>query len=237
MNIPFLDDSLAFPDVWTAIRERNGLVAIGGDLSVKRLILAYRNGIFPWFSEGEPICWWCLNPRMVLLPENLHIPRSLGKKIRNTKYRITSNYNFAATIRNCAQIKRSAESGTWITPSMQRAYIDLHKLGIAHSFEYWYLESGEYRLGGGFYGVQIGGVFCGESMFALVPDASKIAFALGVEYLARQGIEIIDCQMHTEHLARFGAKEIDFAEFEQYLKKLRDLEVSITKQVIHQSFL
>lgn len=215
-----MPDTPVFPDVYTAIRERGGLVAVGGSLSAARLLAAYRQGIFPWYSEGSPILWWATDPRMVLLPENLHIPRSLGKTLKKDRATITANHDFAAVIRACADTPRPGQDGTWITGAMQRAYIALHRAGHAHSFEYWQKDvSGSLQLAGGFYGVQIGRVFFGESMFARQSDASKIAFARAVPFLYAKGIRLIDCQMHTAHLARFGAAEIPFADFQAALNR------------------
>ncbi|MCS4533574.1 leucyl/phenylalanyl-tRNA--protein transferase [Neisseria montereyensis] len=224
MEIPFLyDDTTAFPDVFEAIEERDGFVAIGGSLSAQRLLTAYKQGIFPWFSEGDPVCWWALSPRTVLYPEKCHIGRSLQKTLRNKPYLVTVNQNFPAVIAACAGVRRPGQSGTWITEEMQQAYIGLHELGHAHSFECWYPdENGVLNLAGGLYGVQIGRVFFGESMFALRPDASKIAFACAVPYMVECGIEIIDCQQNTDHLARFGSELIAFETFQTALNDLTD---------------
>lgn len=221
MEIPFLHpESTTFPDVDQAIAERDGLVAVGGDLSPERLLTAYRQGIFPWFSEGRPVCWWALSPRTVLYPEKIHIGRSLQKTLRNKPYAVTANQCFPAVIQACAQVPRAGQDGTWITGSMQQAYIRLHEMEHAHSFECWYPdESGRLKLAGGLYGVQIGRAFFGESMFAVQPDASKIAFACAVPYLAQCGIELIDCQQNTHHLARFGSEQIDFADFSAVLAR------------------
>lgn len=212
---PLLGKSLIFPDINEALTYRQGLVAIGGDLSTERLLAAYNRGIFPWFSEGDPICWWALSPRMVLFPEKLHVGRSIKKSIRAQHYEIKINHGFKEVIASCAVAKRPGQDGTWILPIMQEAYCQLHKEGYAHSFEYW--EEGV--LMGGGYGVQIGQVFCGESMFAKRENASKIAFVHMVKYLEEIGVKMIDCQMYTEHLARFGASEISFNLFEQNLRK------------------
>lgn len=222
MDIPWLEpDRLTFPDVHAAIREREGLVAAGGDLSPERLLAAYGQGIFPWFAEGQPICWWALAPRTVLYPAKLHIGRSLAKTLRNKPYAVTANQAFPAVIAACAASPRPGQHGTWITRDMQAAYIRLHEQGYAHSFECWYPDDeGRLNLAGGFYGVQIGRVFYGESMFARQRDASKTAFATAVPYLAGCGIELIDCQMDTEHLARFGSENIAFDDFQTALQKL-----------------
>ncbi|MDO5068609.1 MAG: leucyl/phenylalanyl-tRNA--protein transferase [Neisseria zoodegmatis] len=228
MDIPFLHPkSKTFPDVNQAIAERDGLVAVGGDLSPERLLTAYRQGIFPWFSEGQLVCWWALSPRTVLYPEKIHIGRSLQKTLRNKPYAVTVNQCFPLVIQACAQVPRAGQDGTWITDSMQQAYIRLHEMKHAHSFECWYPdESGRLKLAGGLYGVQIGRVFFGESMFAVQPDASKIAFACAVPYLAQCGIELIDCQQNTHHLARFGSEQIDFADFSAALTRCSALPLA-----------
>ena len=208
--LPVLSAKIQFPDVAKAIALRDGLVAIGGDLSVQRLLAAYRQGIFPWFGENEPICWWALSPRMVLFPSDFYVGRSLRKALKSQVYTVTVNRDFGQVICLCARQKRPGQNGTWIVPAMQDAYISLHKAGFAHSFEYWD-ESG--TLQGGLYGVQIGQVFCGESMFARTDNASKIAFVHAVRYLSTLGLGLIDCQMHTEHLARFGARQIPYFDF------------------------
>lgn len=240
MTIPILSTaSLDFPDVAQAIAERDGLVAVGGDLTPERLLAAYRQGIFPWYREGEPIAWWALSPRMVLLPETLHIPRSLAKKIRNSSYLVTVNRAFDAVISACAECQRPGQDGTWITSDMREAYQMLHRAGYAHSFEYWYSDgSGSLKLGGGLYGVQIGQVFFGESMFAHVSDASKIAFVYAVHFLQECGVRLIDCQMYTEHLARFGAEEVPFAVFQAALDHLchQTLGQTIISKVIFEGF-
>ena len=209
-----------FPDVATAQREREGLVAVGGDLSPQRLLAAYRQGIFPWYDEEHPIMWWAFAERMVLQTEALHCGRSLQKLLRNRPYRVTVDCAFDPVIRRCAHTYRRGQNGTWLTREMQQAYRTLHQLGHAHSFEYWYpADDGSWHLGGGLYGVMIGRIFYGESMFAHVNDASKIAFAHAVGYLKRLGVPLIDCQIHTEHLARLGAAPISFAEFSAYLQQ------------------
>lgn len=222
MDIPWLKPhTLTFPDVHQAIREREGLVAAGGDLSPERLLAAYRQGIFPWYSDGQPICWWALAPRTVLYPQKLHIGRSLAKTLRNKPYVVTANQAFPAVIAACATSLRPGQNGTWITADMQRAYIRLHELAHAHSFECWYPDNeGRLQLAGGLYGVQIGRVFFGESMFARQSDASKITFAHAVPHLADCGIELIDCQMDTAHLARFGSEAISFHTFQTALTHL-----------------
>jgi leucyl/phenylalanyl-tRNA--protein transferase len=202
-----LSDALVFPDPQLA--DDGGLLAIGGDLRPERLLLAYRNGIFPWYSEGRPIQWWCPSPRYVLLPERLHVGRSLRKAIRRAPYRISCDEAFAQVIARCAESPRPGQGGTWITQDMRNAYAVLHRHGIAHSVEAWDGET----LVGGLYGVAIGRAYFGESMFADAPDASKIAFVTLVEQLQRWGFGMVDCQVHTEHLERFGAEMMDIEEF------------------------
>ena len=237
MDIPVLNPkSLHFPDVHKAIARRDGLVAVGGDLRIERLLAAYVQGIFPWYSDGQPICWWALSPRTVLYPHKLHIGRSLAKTLRNKPYAVSANRHFPAVIAACAAAPREGQAGTWITREMQKAYIRLHEAGHAHSFECWYPDmQGGLQLAGGLYGVQIGRVFYGESMFARQSDASKIAFACAVPYLAECGIELIDCQMHTAHLARFGSERMPFYDFQTALCSLsaQALSQPVGRQVIY----
>ncbi|MGH9886665.1 MAG: leucyl/phenylalanyl-tRNA--protein transferase, partial [bacterium] len=179
------------------------LLAVGGDLRPERLLLAYSQGIFPWYEEGLPILWHSPDPRMVLEAEALHVPRSLRKTMRRHPYRITLDTAFREVIEACAAAPREGQDGTWITEEMKDAYCELHRLGYAHSVEAWASN----LLVGGLYGVSLGAVFFGESMFARAPDASKIAFVTVVEHLRARGITLVDCQVHTEHLERFGAVE------------------------------
>jgi len=202
--IPWLYADTPFPPVAQALKEPNGLLAGGGDLSPQRLLAAYRRGIFPWYSPGEPILWWSPDPRMVLFPGALRITRSLAKTLRNADYRVTLDSAFAQVIAACAAVPRPGQNGTWITTEMQQAYIRLHALGYAHSIETW--RGGQ--LVGGLYGVAIGRAFCGESMFSHVTDASKIALAHLCRFLAERGFGIIDCQMETAHLTSLGARPI-----------------------------
>ncbi|UOO81629.1 leucyl/phenylalanyl-tRNA--protein transferase [Uruburuella testudinis] len=236
MDIPLLDpNSTAFPDAGEAVVLREGLVAVGGNLSPERLLAAYPQGIFPWYSDGQPICWWVIAPRTVLYPHKLHIGRSLQKSLRNKPYAVTSNYRFDAVIAACAEAPRPGQHGTWITREMQQAYRQLHRLGYAHSFECWYPDAeGRLNLAGGLYGVQIGSVFYGESMFARQSEASKIAFATAVPYLADCGVALIDCQMNTEHLARFGSESMPFDTFQTALQTLtaQTLRHSIPRELI-----
>lgn len=213
--LPWLGREPVFPAPQTALTEPNGLLAAGGDLSVSRLLAAYSQGIFPWYAEGEPILWWSPAPRMVLCPGDLHVARSLDKTLRNTRYEIRTDGDFRAVMQACAA-PRHGQDGTWIQPEMIDAYCRLHAAGHAHSCETW--RDGV--LLGGLYGVSIGGVFFGESMFARAPDASKLAFVHLVRHLGAHGCGMIDCQMHTAHLARFGAKPIPRAQFLANLKAL-----------------
>jgi leucyl/phenylalanyl-tRNA--protein transferase len=193
-----------------------GLIAVGGDLSSQRLIAAYTAGIFPWYNEGEPIWWHSPEQRFVLEPTRIHVPRSLEKILRRGDYEIRFDTAFAEVIRKCAARPRPGQSGTWITRAMQRAYITLHELGLAHSAEAW--KDGV--LVGGLYGVSLGDMYFGESMFAEAPDASKCAFVTLVRWLTASGVQLIDSQVHTDHLERFGAEEWPR---ERYLARLAEL--------------
>jgi leucyl/phenylalanyl-tRNA---protein transferase len=195
-----LDDRLAFPPPNLA---EDGLLAVGGDLRPERLVLAYTRGIFPWYEDGLPILWHSPDPRMVLEPERLRVPRSLRKTVRKRLYRITYDRAFRDVMEACATAPRAGQDGTWITREMVAAYTRLHDLGLAHSVEAWRGRD----LVGGLYGVSLGAVFFGESMFARAPDASKVAFVTVVQELRARGITLIDCQVYTPHLARFGAEE------------------------------
>jgi leucyl/phenylalanyl-tRNA---protein transferase len=212
MPIFRLDHRLSFPPVEYA---EDGLLAVGGDLRPERLLLGYRNGIFPWYSEGQPILWHSPDPRMVLVTSELEVPRSLRKTMRKQPFAITLDTAFSRVVAACASVERPGQSGTWITPEMQAAYRELHRRGFAHSVEAWQ----ERRLVGGLYGVSLGRIFFGESMFATAPDASKIAFVRLVEQLVRWGIALVDCQVHTDHLARFGAVEWPRKRYLASLKK------------------
>ena len=200
MPIYRLDRRLVFPPVEEA---EDGLLAVGGDLGPERLVLAYSSGIFPWYSRGQPILWHSPDPRLVLRTQDLHVPRSLRKTIRKGVLRFSLDQAFAEVIDACARVKRPGQKGTWITTEMKRAYVELHRQGLAHSAEAW---EGE-RLVGGLYGVSLGGAFFGESMFTRVPDASKAAFVVLVEQLQAWDITLVDSQVYTEHVARFGATE------------------------------
>lgn len=194
-----------------ALDQPNGLLAVGGDLSVPRLLCAYRRGIFPWYSHGQPILWWCPDPRAVILPERLHVSRSLRKRLRQQIFSITANRCFAEVLSACAEPRRGQE-GTWISDEMRDAYLRLHVRGFAHSLECWC----EGRLAGGIYGVAIGSVFFGESMFSRVADASKVALV----HLCERGFELIDCQVPNPHLRRMGAELIPRRHFIEQLARL-----------------
>lgn len=213
--IPWLGIEDPFPPVTRALREPNGLLAAGADLSVVRLTEAYRRGIFPWYSAGQPLLWWSPNPRMVLFPPELKLARSLRKRLRRRDYVIRCDSAFDAAVRACAA-PRAGQSGTWITEEMIAAYGALHRHGLAHSVETWI--DGE--LVGGLYGVALGRMFYGESMFTRATDASKIALVHLVKQLARWNFGMVDCQMQTAHLASFGAREIPRAEFTRSLQEL-----------------
>ena len=213
--IPWLGVADPFPPVEQALVEPNGLLAAGGDLSPTRLLEAYGRGIFPWFNDEEPVLWWSPDPRMVLFPAELKIPRSLKKRLAKRDYEVRADTAFEEVIRACAAPRRGHDA-TWITEDMIAAYTRLHQAGHAHSVEAWIGGS----LAGGLYGVAIGRMYYGESMFARAPDASKIALAHLVRQLERWDCGMIDCQMTTAHLARFGAREVPRAEFMRKLVEL-----------------
>lgn len=204
-----LSNKIEFPSVTEA--NQYGMLAVGGDLSAERLLLAYKNGIFPWYSDGEPIVWYSPNPRMVLFPDNLKITKSMRQILRKGIFKVTYNQAFEEVINNCKTINRQAqgETGTWITDEMKTAYIKLHKLGIAKSVEVWQpfdsAQDGKYKLVGGLYGLEINAIFCGESMFSKVSNASKVAF---ISLVKNYNYNIIDCQVYNPHLASLGAEEI-----------------------------
>lgn len=208
-----LNDSISFPPVHLA--DEDGLLAFGGDLSTERLLLAYRSGIFPWYNDGEPIIWWCPNPRFVLFPQQLKVSKSMAAVLRSGRFRFTTNKAFAEVIQNCKSITRKEQEGTWISPAIQNAYNTLHTLGYAHSAEAW--MDGE--LVGGLYGIRMGNVFFGESMFSKQSNASKFAFIKYVQQLQKEAVMLIDCQVHTEHLESLGAGMIDREEFIDLLNK------------------
>jgi len=207
----FLSDELSFPPVNSASPE--GILAFGGDLSVERLLLAYRSGIFPWYNEGEPIIWYSPDLRMVLFPNRLKVSKSMRNLIRKGEFKVTFNKCFKDVIANCKTIYRKDQGGTWITEEMQQAYLKLHELGIAKSVEVW-LDN-EDR--GGLYGIDLGTVFCGESMFSKISNASKIAFIYLVEKLKKENYKLLDCQVYNKHLESLGAEEILREEFLKYL--------------------
>ena len=214
--IPWLSEAHVFPPPDTALFEPNGLLAAGGDLDPQRLLAAYRNGIFPWYSAGEPILWWSPDPRMVLFPDELKISRSLAKTLRNANYEVRLDTAFDKVIHACAGKPRDGQPGTWITEEMQQAYWALHRLGYAHSAETWIGGT----LAGGLYGIALGQVFYGESMFSNIRDASKIALAHLCAHLKQRGFGIIDCQMETAHLASLGARPIPRRDFAARLGEL-----------------
>jgi leucyl/phenylalanyl-tRNA--protein transferase len=202
-----------FPPVSRALDDPAGLLAAGGDLRPERIIEAYRRGIFPWYSPGEPVLWWSPDPREVLLPGNFHCSRSLARTLKRGMFQVTEDRDFAAVIDACAQA-RQPRTGTWITPEMRAAYVDLHRLGIAHSVEVWLDD----ELAGGLYGVRTGPVFSGESMFSRRDDASKVALAWLVGQCPGRGIALIDCQMPSPHLRSLGSQAIPRHEFLRYLQ-------------------
>lgn len=208
----FLTRELYFPSAEKASPE--GIVAIGGDLSPERLLLAYRNGIFPWFEDDEPILWWSPPERMVLFPDELKISKSMRNIINRGIFRVTFNTAFREVISNCRSIKRDGQPGTWITPDMVEAYCDLNELGIAKSVEVWQGD----ELVGGLYGVDLGHIFCGESMFSKVSNASKIAFIALTKQLYIANYRLLDCQVYNEHLESLGAREIEREDFLEILK-------------------
>ena len=197
------EDPALFPDIDDALTDPNGLLAVGGDLSEARLIAAYRQGIFPWFDDDQPILWWSPNPRSVIYPNEFKPSKSLRKAIRQNQFKVTFDTCFVDVIRKCAQ-PRSDDSGTWIDSDIQKAYSELHKLGCAHSIECW--KDGE--LVGGLYGIAMGGVFFGESMFSTQSNASKVAFSALCSQLTTWGFGLIDCQVHNAHLESLGAIEV-----------------------------
>ncbi|MCP4160010.1 MAG: leucyl/phenylalanyl-tRNA--protein transferase [Deltaproteobacteria bacterium] len=207
MTVFQLTDNIIFPPAHLA--DDNGLLAVGGDLSSERLKLAYEMGIFPWYSEDDPILWWAPDPRLVLFPSKLKISRSLRKIIKKDQFKITLNNSFEEVINSCAEIRIKEDEDTWILDEMQHAYIKLHEKGLAHSVEAWL--NGE--LVGGLYGVSLGKVFFGESMFSTVSNASKVAFTKFVNFLSENSFDIIDCQVKTDHLSSLGAEEISRAQF------------------------
>jgi leucyl/phenylalanyl-tRNA--protein transferase len=213
MSYYFLDEQLYFPPVSRASSE--GIVAIGGDLSEQRLLLAYQSGIFPWFSEGEPIIWWSPDPRFVLYPSQIKVSKSMQQLFRKQVFEVTFDKDFEQVILNCKEIKREGQRGTWITDEMVEAYCRLHRKGFAHSVEVWQ----EHTLVGGLYGLSLGNCFFGESMFAKVSNASKYGFITLTKRLEQKGFSFIDCQVHTEHLESLGATFISRKNFLHQLQE------------------
>ena len=218
-------DALTFPALDKALRDPNGLLAAGGDLSPERLIAAYRHGCFPWYQDGQPLLWWSPDPRTVLFPGELHVSRSLRKALRQGHYRVSFDQAFAEVIRACAAPRTYAD-GTWITTPMQDAYVELHRRGIAHSVEVWQGD----ELVGGLYGLAMGRLFFGESMFSRADNASKVGFVTLVEHLQAWDFELIDCQMPTQHLHSFGARAISRRDFADHLQRFLDTPSQATWQ-------
>ncbi|HEX5113122.1 MAG TPA: leucyl/phenylalanyl-tRNA--protein transferase [Saprospiraceae bacterium] len=220
MPVFSLDDKLIFPH--PVLRDPDGLLAWGGDLSIDRLLLAYRWGIFPWYHEGQPLLWWFLAPRLMLKPEEIHISHSLRSILKKEIFQVTFNTAFAEVMKNCGEIKRLNQDGTWITKDILKSYFELHKAGYAHSVEVWQ----ENELVGGLYGVGYGRIFTGESMFAKKSNASKIAFVYLARHLSAKQFEWIDCQQDTPHLRSMGA---DLIQEDQFMEILRDNHLFILK--------
>jgi leucyl/phenylalanyl-tRNA---protein transferase len=213
MPLQVLTDELWFPPVEQSAAD--GLLAIGGDLSTERLLLAYRSGIFPWYNDDEPPLWWSPDPRFILFPEELYVSKSMQQLFKRRTFKITINNAFTEVIRNCGRQKRKGQNGTWITAEIEEAYTQLHKLGYAVSVEAWK----DNELVGGLYGIRMGKLFFGESMFAKVSNASKYAFIAFVQHLQKEGVVLIDCQVYTEHLESLGARMIDRTNFIELLKE------------------
>ena len=209
----YLTKDLVFPPVTLA--NRDGILAIGGDLSVERLLLAYQSGIFPWFEQGDPIMWWSPNPRMVLFLDELIISKSMRNILNRNSFSVTFNQNFRDVISHCQKVKRDGQNGTWITNEMIEAYCKLNELGIAKSVEVWQNE----ELVGGLYGIDLGTIFCGESMFSLISNASKVAFIALVEQLKEKNYKLLDCQVYNPHLESLGCREIEREEFMDILQQ------------------
>ncbi len=208
-----IDNKLFFPEVTQT--HQSGIIALGGDLSTERLLLAYQSGIFPWFEDGEPITWWAPDPRMVLFLDELKVSKSMRNILNRNMFRVTFNKEFRQVINHCQMVKRQGQNGTWITDDMIDAYCELHKQNRAKSVEVWLDD----QLVGGLYGVDLGHVFCGESMFSLVANASKVAFIALVQYLRQHQYQLLDCQVYNDHLDSLGAREIPRTQFMQILKK------------------
>ncbi len=220
-HLPWLDaDSINFPATHHALQDPNGLLAAGGNLSPRQLLEAYRRGIFPWYEQGQPVLWWTPNPRMVLYPEELHVSKSMEKLLRQKRFTITTNQAFRDVIIACAA-PRADEAGTWITNDVINAYEELHTLGYAHSVEVWQDDV----LVGGLYGIALGKVYFGESMFSLATNASKYGFIVLVQKLKQLDFGLIDCQVYSQHLASLGAIEIERREFESQLERYLPTEL------------
>ncbi|WP_293891176.1 leucyl/phenylalanyl-tRNA--protein transferase [Flavobacterium sp.] len=213
----FLTKELYFPPVDEASIE--GVLAIGGDLSIERLLLAYRSGIFPWFNEDEPILWWSPSERMVVVPSIYKVSKSIRNLLNQNKFQITFNQNFREVITNCQQVERKEQDGTWITEDIIESYTKLHEMGIAKSVEVWQND----EIVGGLYGVDLGHIFCGESMFSKLPNASKVAFVTLVNYLKENNYKLLDCQVHNDHLEKLGAFEVSR---ETFMKVLKSVEIN-----------
>lgn len=212
----FLSKELYFPPVEEASYE--GVLAIGGDLSIDRLLLAYRNGIFPWFNDDEPVLWWAPPERMVVAPTLYKVSKSIRNLLNQNKFRVTFNQNFSEVIRGCQQIDRPGQDGTWLSDDFIASYTKLYEMGIAKSVEVWQND----ELVGGLYGVDLGHIFCGESMFSRVPNASKIAFVTLIKHLKENNYKLLDCQVHNDHLEKLGAIEISR---ETFMKVLNSSEI------------
>ena len=225
--LPKLDgDELWFPPVEQALNEPSGLLAFGGDLRPERLLLAYQNGIFPWYQDDQPILWWSPDPRGVIFPDQIHISRSMRKVLANDRFAVRMDTAFIDVMRGCAELTPQ-RNGTWITPAMQRAYHELHLLGHAHSIEIW---DGD-QLVGGLYGVAYGAVFFGESMFSRVPNASKVALIRLCQQLRQWGFAVIDCQLGSDHLETMGAQVIPRSEFIDLLKQYSKLKLPVNGSI------
>lgn len=211
MNFHILGIAHQFPPIESASKE--GIVAIGGDVHPDRLLVAYQSGIFPWYNEGEPIVWFSPDPRMVLYPNQIKISKSMQKLIKNQHFKVTFNQEFESVIRHCKTVQRPGQDGTWITDDLEQSMIALHQRGIAKSVEIWK----DNQLVGGLYGLDLGNIFCGESMFSLVSNASKYAFIYLAKKLEKEHYPLLDCQVYNEHLASLGAVEISREQFKEYL--------------------
>ena len=208
----FISEELFFPRVSEA--NSDGILAVGGDLSLERLLLAYKSGIFPWFEGDEPILWWAPNPRMVLFLDELVVSKSMRNILNRNSFKVTFNQNFMEVISNCQRIKRDGQNGTWITNEMVEAYCKLNELGIAKSVEVWQNDT----LVGGLYGIDLGTIFCGESMFSKVSNASKVAFIALANQLREANYKLLDCQVYNEHLDSLGCREIEREDFMRFLE-------------------